>query len=247
MSSKSTATESTATYSTLQTETDSDTLSAIDSRQPGEAGFHNGRRGRFNAWFFTAFDRYIAHIGRTHKDAAFGDLEPGTIVEIGAGVGANFDYVPDGCRLVAIEPNLAMHPGLLQRAADRNIELEINTASAERMDLADGSVDDVLCSLVLCTVEDQDATLAEIRRVLRPGGRLRFVEHVAAPVWSPRRWLQHALRRPWSWVYEGCDVCRNTEEALGRAGFSEISINRRRWRRSLFIPVNTAIHGVAVN
>ena len=64
--------------------------------------FHNGRRGRFNAWFFTAFDGYIAHITRHHKQHAFEGIAPGTVVEIGAGVGANFDHVPSGSRLIAI-------------------------------------------------------------------------------------------------------------------------------------------------
>jgi SAM-dependent methyltransferase len=217
----------------------------MTKRQVARSAFHNGWRGRFNAWFFVAFDRYIAHIGRAHKEAAFGDLKPGTIVEIGPGVGANFDYVPGGSRLVVFEPNLAMHPALRQRAAARSIGLMLHADGADRMPLATNSVDDVLCSLVLCTVDDPAAVLAEIRRVLRPGGRLRFVEHVAAPFWSPRRWLQGALRGPWRWLYEGCDLCRNTGEAIQAAGFSKVHITSRRWRHSLFVPVNSAIHGIA--
>lgn len=210
------------------------------------AAFHNKWRGRFNAWFFVAFDRYLTHTGREHKRRAFGSIEPGVVVEIGPGVGANFDWVPPRSRLLALEPNLAMHPALRARAAERGIKLELHTASADRMPFEDGSVDDVLCSLVLCTVDDQDAVLAEVRRVLRPGGRFRFVEHVAAPIWSPRRWLQHALRAPWRWLYEGCDLCRPTGSAIERAGFAQVQINPRRWHQSIFIPVNTAIHGIAV-
>lgn len=219
----------------------------IESEIADAAGFDNGRRGRFNAWFFTAFDRYITHIARRHKQAAFGDLEGGDIVELGAGVGANFGFMPVGSRLIAVEPNLAMHAGLLQRAADRGVEVELLTAAAEQIPLPDASVDDVLCSLVLCTVEDQDAVLAEARRILRPGGRFRFVEHVGASAWSPRRWLQQAIRRPWRWIYEGCDLCRNTATAIEDAGFSAVDITRGRWRQSLFFPANTSIHGIAVN
>jgi SAM-dependent methyltransferase len=214
-------------------------------RDIASTAFHNGWRGRLNAWFFVAFDRYIAHISRELKSAAFGDLQPGTIVEIGPGVGANFDFVPAGSRVIAIEPNLAMHRALEERAGARGVDLELHAAFADRMPLETASVDDVLCSLVLCTVDDQAAVLAEIRRVLRPGGRLRFVEHVAAPPWSPRRWLQHLIRRPWSWIYEGCDLCRDTSCAVHDAGFSRVQIAARRLRRSLFIPVNTTIHGVA--
>jgi ubiquinone/menaquinone biosynthesis C-methylase UbiE len=225
------------------------TTHSIDLRLPEDAArtFDHGRRGRFNAWFFTAFDRYANHIAARHKRHAFGDLTPGTIVEIGAGVGANFDHVPEGSRLIAIEPNVAMHDGLLRRASERDVAIELVADDAHLLPLADDSVDDVMCSLVLCTVADPDAVLAEVRRVLRPGGRFRFVEHVAAAAWSPRRWLQHALRRPWSWVYEGCDTCRDTASTIERAGFARVELERRRFRHSCFVPVNTAIAGVATN
>lgn len=222
-------------------------MDAITISPPAtDTGFDNGRRGRFNAWFFTAFDRYIAHIARRHKHAAFGDIAAGDIVEIGAGVGANFDFVPAGSRLVAIEPNRAMHAGLRQRAADRGVDIDLVTAGAEEIPLPDASVDDVVCSLVLCTVEDQDAVLAEVRRILRPGGRFRFVEHVASRAWSPRRWMQQTIRRPWRWLYEGCDLCRDTATAIENAGFSTVEISRGRWRHSAFVPANTSIHGIAV-
>lgn len=211
------------------------------------AAFYSGTRGRFNAWFFTVFDNYIAHISRPHKRHAFGGIEAGTLVEIGAGVGANFDHVPDGSHLIAVEPNLAMHGGLITRAAERGIDIAVLVDDAHRLPLDNDSVDDVLCSLVLCTVADPTAVLAEVRRVLRPGGRFRFVEHVAAPARSPRRWLQHAVRRPWRWIYEGCDTCRETASAIGSAGFSDVDLTSRRFRRSLFIPVNTTIHGIATN
>lgn len=218
----------------------------FEDGEPSPA-FHSGARGRFNAWFFTAFDRYIGHISGPHKRSAFDGIEPGTVLEIGAGVGANFGFLPEGCRLVAVEPNLAMHPGLLERAALQGVDIEVLSECAERLPLDDASVDDVVCSLVLCTVDDPDAVLAEIRRVLRPAGRFRFIEHVAAPVWSPRRWLQHAIRRPWSWVYEGCETHRETSTTIENAGFSEVHLNRRRLRHSFFVPVNTAIHGIATN
>ncbi len=209
------------------------------------AGFDNGMRGRFNAWFFAAFDRYIAHVSRNHKQAAFAEMQRGDIVELGAGVGANFDFIAPGSRLVAIEPNLAMHPRLRDRAAARDVDIEVITASAERIPLPDNSVDDVICSLVLCTVDDQKAVLDEVQRILRPGGRFRFVEHVAAPRPSARAWLQLGLRRSWKWLYEGCDLCRDTASAIEHAGFDGVALNRSRLRHSLFVPVNSTIHGVA--
>jgi len=231
------------------------TLSTTRNTAPDESAtpevsptaFHNGRRGRFNAWFFTAFDGYIAHITQPHKQQAFKNIGPGTVVEIGAGVGANFGYVPAGTRLIAVEPNVAMHDRLLERAAQRSVDIELVADDAHHLPLDDDSVDDVVCSLVLCTVDDPEAVLAEIRRVLRPGGRFRFVEHVAAPGWSPRRWLQHSVRAPWSWVYEGCDVCRNTDATINGAGFTDVELVHRRLRHSFFVPVNTAISGIATN
>lgn len=208
--------------------------------------FHHGARSRFNAWFFQAFDRYINHIAARHKRTAFAGIEGARIVELGAGVGANFAYFPEGSTVVAVEPSEAMHDALRRRADDRGVDLELLGARAERLPLPDASVDEVVCSLVLCTVDDPEATVDEIRRVLRPGGRFRFVEHVAAPTWSPRRWLQHGIRRPWSWVFEGCDLCRDTAGLVGRAGFSTVDVHRGRLRRSAFVPVNTVVSGVAV-
>lgn len=208
--------------------------------------FDNGARSRFNAWFFDAFHRYINRVSRDHKRAAFGRLEARTVVEIGAGAGANVDYLRPGTRLIAIEPNLQMHDRLRRRCEERGVDLTIVAAGAEAIPLPDGSVDEAISSLVLCTVEDPVAVLDEVRRILRPGGRFRFVEHVAAPRRGPRRGFQRAIRRPWGWVYEGCDPMAKTVPLLERAGFSDLRLEHRKFRRSVFWPVNTAIWGVAV-
>lgn len=208
--------------------------------------FHNGRIGSINAWFFDTFDRYINAISRRHKQDAFADIGAGTVLEIGAGVGANFDYIPPGTHLVAIEPNEAMHPRLIQRARERGIDLELVGGPAERLPVPDDSIDTVICSLVLCTVPDPDAAISEIRRVLRPGGTFRFVEHVAAHPVSPRRWIQIAINRPWSWLFEGCQLCRDTGALVDAAGFAEVEMHRSRFRFSVFVPVNTVISGRAV-
>lgn len=114
------------------------------------------------------------------------------------------------------------------------------------MPLPDDSVDTVVCSLVLCTVTDPEAAVAEIRRVLRPGGTFRFVEHVAAHPFSPRRWIQSTITRPWSWVFEGCQLSRDTAALIDAAGFAEVDMRRGRLRFSVFIPVNTVISGWAL-
>ena len=215
-------------------------------REPVAPGtFDHGSRSRFNAWFFTAFDGYINRVSRDHKQDAFGGMPPGDVVEIGAGVGANFAWVPEGSRILAVEPNRAMHERLRERARERRARLELIPASAEELPIEDASVDEVICSLVLCTVDDPRRSLGEIHRILRPGGRFRFVEHVAAPSGSPRRLVQTALARPWAWVYEGCQLCRHTGEEIEAAGFSEVSMREHRFRGSLFYPVNLAISGIA--
>ncbi|MCG8589221.1 MAG: methyltransferase domain-containing protein [Proteobacteria bacterium] len=215
------------------------------TRSARPATFDGGAVGRFNAWFFEAFDRYINFVAREHKRAAFDGVRAGDVVEIGAGVGANFDYIPQGSRILAVEPNEAMFERLRRRAEARGAKLELVPAPAEALPLPDASVDEVLCSLVLCTVSDPHQAVREVLRILRPGGRFRFVEHVAAHPASPRRWLQQALVRPWAWLYEGCQLCRHTADVIEAAGFRQVSIERRRFRRSLFFPVNSAIWGIA--
>jgi SAM-dependent methyltransferase len=211
-----------------------------------DLAFDNGAISRFNAWFFTAFAPYVNHVAGVHKQAAFADLGAGTVLEIGAGTGANFGYLPPGTHLYAVEPNLRMHAGLRRRAAAAGISITLLSTGAEAIPLPDESVDEVICSLVLCTVPDPERVLAEVRRVLRPGGKLRFAEHVAAPPSSFRYRIQRALRRPWGYVFEGCNPARNTPETVASAGFQTVQVERRKLRHSVFYPVNTAAWGIAV-
>jgi ubiquinone/menaquinone biosynthesis C-methylase UbiE len=133
----------------------------------------------------------------------------------------------------------------LQTAADRaGVRLELCDRVAESTWLADHSVDTVISSLVLCTVADPAAVLAEVRRILRPGGSYHFVEHVAAPAGTPTRAIQRALRRPWAWTFEGCSCERDLESAICGAGFSNVAIDRYRLK-SPFISFNTQIAGTA--
>lgn len=200
-------------------------------------------RGPFNAAFFSIMGPYIeANLGR-HKRRVFADL-PETVVEIGAGVGANLRYLDPGSTLVAIEPNVPMHRRLRAAAERHGVHLDLREAVAERTGLDDHSVDVVISSLVLCTVTDPATVVAEIRRILRPGGTFRFVEHVVAPGGTPTRALQRVLRRPWAWTFEGCSCERDLDGLLRDAGFHRVDIEPYRLH-SAFVNFNPQIAGTA--
>lgn len=200
-------------------------------------------RGRFNAVFFSLMGPYLEWSLRPHKRRAFGQL-PREVVELGSGVGANLRYMPAGTTLVAVEPNPHMHRRLRAAANRRGVHLELHDRVAERTDLGDHSVDCVISSLVLCSVTDPAVVLAEIRRILRPGGSYHFVEHVAARRRTPTRGLQRVLRRPWAWTFEGCSCERDLESIIRAAGFSTVTIEPYRLHTP-FVPFNTHISGTA--
>jgi ubiquinone/menaquinone biosynthesis C-methylase UbiE len=203
----------------------------------------HGGRGRFNAAFFTLFEPYLELNLRRHKRRVFGELS-GSVVELGSGVGANLRYLSTAATLVAIEPNPYMHRRLQAEADRRGVDLELHDRVAEHTGLPDRSVDTVISSLVLCSVSDPAAVLAEVRRILRPGGTYRFVEHVAASTGTPTRALQRALRRPWAWTFEGCSCERDLEGVIRAAGFASVDVEPYRLHTP-FISFNTHIAGTA--
>jgi SAM-dependent methyltransferase len=203
----------------------------------------NAVRGKFNAAFFTAMGGYLDWLMGSRKRRVFANL-PTEIVELGPGVGANFRYLPPGTRVIAIEPNPAMHARLRARAARYKMELELHDVVGERLDLADASADMVVSSLVLCTVRDPAAVLAEVQRVLRPGGRYAFVEHVGARGRPVLRRVQRLVRRPWAWVFEGCSCERDLADVIADAGFASLEVEEYRIH-SPVLPFNTHVAGVA--
>jgi SAM-dependent methyltransferase len=211
---------------------------------PPREGFEaHAARGRFNAAFFWAMGGVINWHMRGAKRRVFADL-PSAVVELGSGVGANLRHLPAGARLTAIEPNPHMHKRLRRAARRRGVDLEIRSVVGERIDLPDASVEAVISSLVLCTVRDPDAVLAEVRRILVPGGRFSFAEHVAARRRTPTRWSQRILRRPWAWVFEGCSCERDLANVIESAGFARVDLDGYRIH-SPFLPFNTHIAGTA--
>jgi SAM-dependent methyltransferase len=203
---------------------------ALDKQQgvtsmSAEVPHANPIRGRFNSWLLAKFEDDLHEEVGPRKAEHIGSLA-GIVIEIGAGNGANFRYYPTGVRVVAYEPNPYMHDRLRASARAHGLNLELRAVSAERLDFEDDTVDAVVCTLVLCTVPDPLRTIREVRRVLKPGGRFFFVEHVAAERGSFLRRVQDLLHGPWRYVFEGCHTNRETGTLLQQAGFSRLEIDR---------------------
>jgi len=141
----------------------------------------------------------------------------GAVLEIGGGTGANLVHYRDVDRVTIAEPDPFMRSRIGPKLQDSRVPVEVSSAGAEALPFPDGSFDTVVSTLVLCTVPDQEAVLEEIRRVLRPGGRLLFIEHVRA-AGSAARW-QDRLEPLWRRLFGGCRPNRDTIAAIEDAGF----------------------------
>lgn len=154
----------------------------------------------------------------------------GCTIEIGAGTGLNLAHYPgdlDG--LVLVEPDAAMRRRLAQRLARRGLRARLVDAPAEQLPFPDGSVDTVVSTFVLCTVDAPDLALQEIVRVLKPDGQLLFIEHVRSD--SPRLagW-QDRLATPWRRFARGCRCNRATSELMVAFGFELEDLDHASWR-----------------
>ncbi len=157
--------------------------------------------------------------GAEHRRRLLAGLR-GRVVEVGAGTGVSFaHYPPEVDELVAVEPEPHLRTLAARAAADAAIPVRVVDAVADRLPFDDASMDAGVVAGVLCSVEDPAAALGELARVIRPGGELRFFEHVRAR--SARlAALQRALDATW-WprVNGGCHTGRDTEAAIVDAGF----------------------------
>jgi ubiquinone/menaquinone biosynthesis C-methylase UbiE len=153
----------------------------------------------------------------------------GRVVEIGAGTGLNATLYPDGItELILTEPDAAMRDKLARRLHRWRHGARIVDAPAECLPLADGSVDTVVSTLVLCTVPDPEQTLNEIARVLRPGGQLLFIEHVRSSSRLLAAW-QDYLFEPWRRFACGCCCNRPTADLMRACGF-DVTTDDAVWR-----------------
>ncbi|CAG5981887.1 unnamed protein product [Menidia menidia] len=149
------------------------------------------------------------------------------LLEVGCGSGANFRFYPQGCTVTCTDPNPHFRR-YLKWSMDANAHLtygEFLVVPGEDMrGVEDGSVDVVVCTLVLCSVDSVQLVLREARRVLRTGGALYFLEHVVSDPSSWTYFFQHVFAPLWYYLGDGCTVTRATWTDLEAAGFAELHL-----------------------
>lgn len=185
----------------------------------------SARSGRLtlrpHRWFAALYDALGGPVERGplgRRRAALVRPLAGRILDLGAGTGANFSLYGPAAHIVAVEPDpFMLCRAWRRRAAIHGPRIDLCQAVGEALPFRTASFDAVVATLVLCTVADPERTLHEARRVLRPDGRLYFLEHVRADGLFGR--VQDAIRPLWSYVGGGCQVNRRTEGTLRESGF----------------------------
>lgn len=208
-----------------------------------------GTSGLRSKLFARLYDRVLApseEAGLASRRQALLSAVAGRTLEIGAGTGLNVDHYPESVEsLVLSEPDPNMAARLRSRVATRPRDAFIEVVQCDAMDLPfpDRSFDTVVCTLVLCTVPDPERTLAEVSRVLVPGGQLLFIEHVLGEG-STARW-QRAFARPWSAVACGCRCDRPTASLIGASRLELVELEEGRMPKAAKI-IKPMIQGRAV-
>lgn len=150
------------------------------------------------------------------------DKARGLVLEIGAGDGVNLTYYHADARVIATEPDEES----LELISDYKDNVTLAQVDAEDLPFPDETFDAVVGTLVFCTIPDAARALREVRRVLKPGGSLRLVEHVRAK--NPLgRVLMHAVNPAWHWMTGGCNINRDTLSAVRAAGFEIIGLEKQ--------------------
>lgn len=177
-----------------------------------------------------------------HREEALAEAS-GRVLEVGAGHGENFRHYPAAVtEVVAVEPEPYLRGKALEAAAGAPVAVRVVEGVAGSLPVDDGEFDTAVASLVLCSVPDQAAALAEMRRALKPGGRLLFYEHVVAQ--EPRlRRFQRRLDPVWTRFSGGCHLDRDTTAAIAAAGFDVERVRRFDMPRGG--PVKPHVIGVA--
>ena len=163
----------------------------------------------------------------------------GRVIEVGAGNGLNFEAV------LAVEPEPLLKKAAIEEAREAPVTVEVVDGVASALPAEDGSQDAAVASLVLCSVPDQVKALAEMRRVVKPGGELRFYEHVVAHRPLSARLQRIADATFWPRVAGGCHMARETQASIERAGFEVERIDRFGFTPGAPVPPIPHILGIA--
>lgn len=178
------------------------------------------------AWFYDRLGPRLDARGTAEHRRRLLARAAGRVIEVGAGTGLNLRHYPGEVEeVLAVEPDPYMFRRLVRAMERARVPVRLARASAAELPAGDGAVDTVVMSLVLCSVPDVGAALAEARRVLAPGGRLLFFEHVRAEDVRLARW-QNRLERPWGLFGAGCHPNRDTLASIGAAGFDVREVER---------------------
>jgi SAM-dependent methyltransferase len=185
--------------------------------------------GRISARIYDPFMWLAERRGSCARRAALLASARGLTLEIGSGTGLNLTHYPRQLeRLVLAEPDTAMRARLQRHATRLRPEVSVIDAAAERLPFADGTVDTVVSTLVLCTVDAPELALREIARVLAPDGQLLFIEHVRAAS-RGRSFLQQLLAAPWRSFANGCRCNQQTVMMMAACGF-QLDVSEAAWR-----------------
>lgn len=150
----------------------------------------------------------------------------GAVLEVGLGTGLNLPHYPASVRAVtAVGPEDAIAPRAQRRAAEAGVAVEHVSGDARRLPFDAGRFDTVVATFVLCTIPEPDRAVRELARVLRPGGKLLFLEHVVDSG-GARRIAQRLLNAPLKPVLCGCEVTRDSERTIREGGFAITEIER---------------------
>ena len=198
------------------------------------------------------FARYFDRCGARNEERGNRELRrellaglSGRVLEVGAGNGLNFPHYPASVReVVAVEPEPYLRARAAEAATAAPVPVRVADGTAAELPAADGEFDAVVVSGLLCSVADVPAALAEFGRVLRPGGQLRFYEHVRSRDTAFAR-FQQAADLAWPHLMGGCHVQRQTRAAIGRVFAIETCRGFRFPRSAAFSPVAPRILGAA--
>jgi ubiquinone/menaquinone biosynthesis C-methylase UbiE len=183
--------------------------------------------------------------GAEHRRKLLAGLS-GRVIEVGAGSGANFAHYPTTVsEVLAVEPEPYLRERAQRAAAQAPVSVSVVAGGADQLPGEEGTFDAGVAALVLCTVPDQQRALAELFRVIRPGGELRFYEHVIAnPKWESR-FQRLADATFWPHVAGGCHLARDTTSGIEQAGFVIETCERFAFSPASFLPPDPHILGTA--